>query len=103
MLFLCIATSHECCDHLCSPSTPEVIDLDEATGHFEDTLRQRHEPGDKQKTTALLDEWLVISMKLGGMDNLFFVSGSEIAFWQESVAKARRGTSLFLPSMRPPN
>ena len=29
------------------------------------------------------DEWsdaLVASMKLGGVDNLFFVSGSEIAF-----------------------
>ena len=29
------------------------------------------------------------SMKLGGIDNLFFVSGSEIAFYQESAAKAR--------------
>ncbi len=38
------------------------------------------------------DEWsdaLVASMKLGGVDNLFFVSCSEIAFWQEAVAKAR--------------
>jgi acetolactate synthase-1/2/3 large subunit len=38
------------------------------------------------------DEWsdaLVASMKLGGVDNLFFVSGSEIAFWQEAVAKAQ--------------
>ena len=38
------------------------------------------------------DEWsdaLVASMKLGGVDNLFFVSGSEIAFWQESIAKAK--------------
>lgn len=37
------------------------------------------------------DEWtdaMVASMKLGGVDNLFFVSGSEIAFWQEAVAKA---------------
>src|SRR5262245_6858105 len=37
------------------------------------------------------EEWsdaLVQSMKLGGIDHLFFVSGSEIAFWQESVAKA---------------
>ena len=37
------------------------------------------------------DEWsdaLVQSMKLGGIDHLFFVSGSEIAFWQESIAKA---------------
>ena len=38
------------------------------------------------------DEWsdaLMASMKLGGVDNLFFVSGSEIAFYQESAAKAR--------------
>lgn len=38
------------------------------------------------------EEWsdaLMASMKLGGVDNLFFVSGSEIAFFQESVAKAR--------------
>ena len=28
-------------------------------------------------------------MKLGGVDNLIFVSGSEIAFWQESIAKAK--------------
>ena len=37
------------------------------------------------------DEWsdaLVQSMKLGGIDHLFFVSGSEIAFWQEGIAKA---------------
>ncbi len=38
------------------------------------------------------DEWsdaLVASTKLGGVDNLFFVSGSEIAFFQEAIAKAR--------------
>ena len=38
------------------------------------------------------NEWsdaLVASMKLGGVDNLFFVSGSEIAFWQESIARAK--------------
>ncbi len=38
------------------------------------------------------DEWsdaLVAAMKLGGVDHLFFVSGSEIAFYQESVAKAQ--------------
>ncbi len=32
---------------------------------------------------------MVISMKLGGVDSLFFVSGSEIAFWQESVAQGQ--------------
>jgi acetolactate synthase-1/2/3 large subunit len=29
------------------------------------------------------------SMKLGGIDNLFFVSGTELAFYQESAAKAK--------------
>ncbi|HVA24487.1 MAG TPA: thiamine pyrophosphate-requiring protein [Chloroflexota bacterium] len=31
---------------------------------------------------------IVAALKLGGVDHLFFVSGSEIAFWQESIAKA---------------
>lgn len=31
---------------------------------------------------------LVASMALGGVDQLFFTSGSEIAFWQEATAKA---------------
>ena len=38
------------------------------------------------------DEWsdaLVASMKLGGVEHIFFVSGAEIAFYQESVAKAQ--------------
>lgn len=37
------------------------------------------------------DEWsdaVVGAMKLGGIDHLYFVSGSEIAFWQESIARA---------------
>ena len=37
------------------------------------------------------EEWsdaLVAAMKLGGIDNLFFVSGSELAFYQEAIAKA---------------
>jgi acetolactate synthase-1/2/3 large subunit len=37
------------------------------------------------------EEWsdaIVASMKLGGVDNLFFVSGSELAFYQEAIAKA---------------
>ncbi len=36
-------------------------------------------------------EWtdaMLTSMKLGGVDNLFFVSGSELAFFQEGVARA---------------
>jgi acetolactate synthase-1/2/3 large subunit len=32
---------------------------------------------------------LVAALKLGGVEHLFFVSGSEIAFWQESIAKAK--------------
>jgi acetolactate synthase-1/2/3 large subunit len=38
------------------------------------------------------EEWsdaLMASMKLGGIDNLFFVSGTELAFYQESAAKAK--------------
>ena len=38
------------------------------------------------------EEWsdaLVGSMKLGGVEHIFFVSGAEIAFYQESVAKAQ--------------
>ena len=37
------------------------------------------------------DEWtdaVVASMKLGGIDHLFFVSGTEIAYYQEAVVKA---------------
>ena len=39
------------------------------------------------------DMWcdaIVAAMKLGGVEDLFFVSGSEISFFQESVAKARQ-------------
>src|SRR5437667_12262730 len=39
------------------------------------------------------DEWsdaVVAAMKLGGIDHLFFVSGSEMAFYQESIARAQR-------------
>lgn len=38
------------------------------------------------------EEWadaLVAAMKVGGVDNLFFVSGSELNFYQEAIAKAR--------------
>lgn len=43
-------------------------------------------------TEAEAEEWsdaLVASMKLGGVDNLFFVSGTELNFYQEAIAKAR--------------
>jgi acetolactate synthase-1/2/3 large subunit len=39
------------------------------------------------------EEWsdaIVAAMKLGGVDHLFFVSGTEIIFYQEAVAKARQ-------------
>ena len=48
--------------------------------------------GESWWTHTGADEWsdaLMASMKLGGVDHLFFVSGSEIAFYQESAAKAR--------------
>src|SRR5262249_8071404 len=38
------------------------------------------------------DEWsdaIVASMKLGGIDHLFFTSGTEIVYYQESIAKAQ--------------
>ncbi len=47
-------------------------------------------------TTHRTEEWsdaIVAAMKLGGIDNLFFVSGTEINFFQEAIAKAEeRGT-----------
>lgn len=39
------------------------------------------------------DEWsdaIVRSMKLGGIDHIFFVSGTEIIFYQEAIAKAQQ-------------
>jgi acetolactate synthase-1/2/3 large subunit len=38
------------------------------------------------------DEWsdaIVASMKLGGIDHIYFVSGTEIIFYQEAIAKAQ--------------
>ena len=32
---------------------------------------------------------VVAAMALGGVDHLFFTSGSELAFYQESISKAR--------------
>ena len=37
------------------------------------------------------DEWadaITTAMKLGGVEHFFFVSGSEIGFYQEAVARA---------------
>jgi acetolactate synthase I/II/III large subunit len=42
-------------------------------------------------TETSAEEWadaIVTAMKLGGVDNLFFVSGSELTFYQEAIAKA---------------
>jgi acetolactate synthase-1/2/3 large subunit len=39
------------------------------------------------------EEWsdaIVAAMKLGGIDHLFFVSGTEMAFFQEAIAKAQQ-------------
>jgi acetolactate synthase-1/2/3 large subunit len=52
--------------------------------------------GDNFWNAFQTDEWsdaIVAAMKLGGIDHLFFVSGTEINFFQEAIAKAReRGT-----------
>ncbi|NIO07130.1 MAG: hypothetical protein GTO40_03710, partial [Deltaproteobacteria bacterium] len=45
----------------------------------------------KQWVECPAEEWsdaIVASMKLGGIDYLFFVSGSEIGYFQEAVTKA---------------
>src|SRR5206468_7429215 len=46
---------------------------------------------DKRWGEYAADEWsdaVVTAMKLGGIDHLFFVSGSEIGFYQEATIKA---------------
>jgi len=45
----------------------------------------------KRSVECAGDEWsdaIVTSMKLGGIDKLFFVSGSEVGYYQEAIAKA---------------
>lgn len=57
-------------------------------------MTKRAESFDERWGVYKAEEWsdaLVASMKLGGIEKLFFVSGSEIAFFQESVAKAHKG------------
>lgn len=47
---------------------------------------------EKWWTEVGAEEWsdaIVASMKLGGVDNLFFVSGSELVFFQEAIARAK--------------
>ena len=56
------------------------------------SMQERQGSIDKRWKAYGAEEWadaVVASMKLGGVENLFFVSGSEIAFFQESIAKAR--------------
>ncbi len=46
---------------------------------------------DKRWVECPAEEWsdaIVAAMKLGGIDYLFFVSGSEIGFFQEAITKA---------------
>src|SRR5213079_1763823 len=48
---------------------------------------------DKRWGEYAAEEWsdaVVAAMKLGGIDNLFFVSGSEIGFYQEATVKAQQ-------------
>jgi acetolactate synthase I/II/III large subunit len=51
-----------------------------------------HEHGTEEWWTETeAEEWadaIVAAMKLGGVDHLFFVSGSELNFYQEAIAKA---------------
>jgi len=64
---------------------------DTPTRKIEEIIMAENISHDARWSEYPAEEWsdaLVQSMKLGGIDHLFFVSGSEIAFWQESVAKA---------------
>jgi acetolactate synthase I/II/III large subunit len=56
------------------------------------------------------EEWadaIVAAMKLGGVEHLFFVSGSELTFYQEAIAKAhamvRLAELLAIPVMESSN
>jgi acetolactate synthase I/II/III large subunit len=51
--------------------------------HIQATANFWHEYGADEWTDAV-----VASMKLGGIDHLFFVSGTELAYYQEAVVKA---------------
>ena len=49
------------------------------------------------------DEWsdaIVAAMKLGGIDHLFFVSGTEINFFQEAIAKAQARVAVHVEKFR---
>src|SRR2546428_64461 len=57
------------------------------------TEEQRAVTTNPRWTEQPAEEWsdaIVASMKLGGVDHLFFTSGTEIIFYQEAVAKARQ-------------
>jgi acetolactate synthase-1/2/3 large subunit len=54
-------------------------------------VAQRADVGDPRWGEYAAEEWsdaIVAALKLGGVQNLFFVSGSEIGFYQESITKA---------------
>lgn len=54
-------------------------------------IQERAAGIDKRWGEYAAEEWsdaAVASMKLGGIDHLFFVSGTELAFYQEATAKA---------------
>jgi acetolactate synthase I/II/III large subunit len=56
-------------------------------------IEERIAAADESWGQYAAEEWsdaVVAAMKLGGVENLFFVSGSEMAFYQEGIAKAHR-------------
>jgi len=56
------------------------------------TMHPEGTPADPAWSQYPADSWadaVVTSMKLGGVERLFFVSGSELSFYQEAVVKAQ--------------
>src|SRR6266545_1848876 len=54
-------------------------------------VTERVDVGDPRWGEYAAEEWsdaIVAALKLGGVEHLFFVSGSEIGFYQEAIAKA---------------
>lgn len=54
-------------------------------------MKKKKSDAVKRSVECAGDEWsdaIVASMKLGGVDKLFFVSGSEVGYYQEAIAKA---------------
>jgi len=66
---------------------------DTPTRKIEEIIMAENISHDARWSEYPAEEWsdaLVQSMKLGGIDHLFFVSGSEIAFWQEKRRQGER-------------